>query len=54
MSAANVEQEGYLSQYAVKDEDRNAAQPRNANSNDRSEDPMQGLDGLDVAGPKQG
>ncbi|RAO67652.1 uncharacterized protein BHQ10_003664 [Talaromyces amestolkiae] len=45
------EQEGYLAKYAVSEEDRQAAEARLA-ANGRPEDPMQGLEGLDVAGPK--
>jgi len=39
------EQEGYLAKHAASEEDRQAA-------NNRAEDPMQGLEGLDVAGPR--
>ncbi|KAJ6108359.1 Peptidyl prolyl cis-trans isomerase Cyclophilin [Penicillium sp. IBT 18751x] len=45
------EQEGYLAKYAVSDEDRQAAEEVQAESN-RPQDPMQGLEQLDVAGPK--
>lgn len=43
-------QEGYLAKYAVAEEDK---MPEESTENGRSEDPMQGLEGLDVAGPKQ-
>ncbi|PGH36770.1 peptidylprolyl isomerase [[Emmonsia] crescens] len=47
------QQEGYLAQHAVSEEDRLAAEQGGAgSSNSRPEDPMQGLEGLDVAGPK--
>lgn len=45
-------QEGYLAKHAVSDEDRIAAEEARSNANSRPEDPMQGLEGLDVAGPK--
>ncbi|OQD72382.1 hypothetical protein PENDEC_c021G03237 [Penicillium decumbens] len=45
------EQEGYLAKYAVSDEDRRAAEEAQAESS-RPQDPMQGLEQLDVAGPK--
>lgn len=41
------EQEGYLAKYG--EEDRAAVQQK---EEDQPEDPMQGLEGLDVAGPK--
>ncbi|KAL1838326.1 hypothetical protein VTJ49DRAFT_2787 [Mycothermus thermophilus] len=44
------EQEGWLAEHAVSEEDRQAAEIANLNS--VPEDPMQGLEGLDVAGPK--
>ncbi|KAL1965563.1 hypothetical protein VTN77DRAFT_5647 [Rasamsonia byssochlamydoides] len=46
------EQEGYLAKYAVSEEDRRAAEEARMAANNRPEDPMQGLEGLDVAGPK--
>ncbi|TKA65061.1 hypothetical protein B0A49_05997 [Cryomyces minteri] len=46
------EQESWLAKNAVSDEDRLAAQQARAGSEERLEDPMQGLEGLDVAGPK--
>ncbi|PGH03896.1 hypothetical protein AJ79_07254 [Helicocarpus griseus UAMH5409] len=46
------EQEGYLAKHAVSEEDRAAAEQGGAGSSSRPEDPMQGLEGLDVAGPK--
>ncbi|MCJ1280764.1 hypothetical protein MMC26_000081 [Xylographa opegraphella] len=46
------EQEGWLAKHAVSDEDKLAAeQARNALES-RPDDPMQGLEGLDVAGPQ--
>lgn len=45
-------QEGYLAKYAVSDEDKQAAEQSHVESNERSQDPMQGLEQLDVAGPK--
>ncbi|KAL2001030.1 hypothetical protein VTN02DRAFT_2322 [Thermoascus thermophilus] len=46
------EQEGYLAKHAVSEEDRLAAEQARMAANNRPEDPMQGLEGLDVAGPK--
>ncbi|SLM35910.1 peptidyl prolyl cis-trans isomerase [Lasallia pustulata] len=46
------EQEGWLAKHAVSEEDRLAADQARANTNGRPEDPMQGLEGLDVAGPQ--
>ena len=46
-----VLQEGYLAKYAVNEEDRQAAEDAQIASN-RPQDPMQGLEELDVAGPK--
>ncbi|KAL2140894.1 hypothetical protein VTI28DRAFT_3084 [Corynascus sepedonium] len=43
------EQEGWLAEHAVSEEDRLAAEQA---QNTRPDDPMQGLEGLDVAGPK--
>ncbi|CAG8899282.1 unnamed protein product [Penicillium egyptiacum] len=45
------EQEGYLAKHAVSEEDREAAEEALAASR-RPRDPMQGLEQLDVAGPK--
>ncbi|EFQ99256.1 hypothetical protein MGYG_02269 [Nannizzia gypsea CBS 118893] len=45
------EQEGYLAKHAVGEEDQ-VATGEASTSNSRPEDPMQGLEGLDVAGPK--
>ena len=48
-----MKQEGWLAEHAVSEEDRAAAAAGAAASiDDRPEDPMQGLEGLDVAGPK--
>jgi len=46
------EQEGYLAEYAVNEEDRTAAQQSQLSTNSQPKDPMEGLEGLDVAGPK--
>lgn len=46
-------QEGWLADHAVSEEDKLAAEDAKARAEDRPEDPMQGLEGLDVAGPKQ-
>jgi hypothetical protein len=40
-----------LAEHAVSEEDKLAAENAKAGE-DRREDPMQGLEGLDVAGPK--
>ncbi|KAJ5759531.1 Nucleotide-binding alpha-beta plait [Penicillium odoratum] len=45
------EQEGYLAKHAVSEEDRQAAEEAREAGN-RPQDPMQGLEQLDVAGPK--
>lgn len=45
-------QEGWLAENAVSEEDKLAAENQKAVGDDRPEDPMQGLEGLDVAGPK--
>ncbi|KAI9805457.1 MAG: hypothetical protein M1825_000708 [Sarcosagium campestre] len=46
------QQEGWLAKHAVSEEDRLAAQGGAMNLDTVAEDPMQGLEGLDVAGPK--
>ncbi|KAI1914402.1 hypothetical protein LOZ12_001594 [Ophidiomyces ophidiicola] len=46
------EQEGYLAKHAVSEEDRQAAEETRSIANSRP-DAMQGLESLDVAGPKQ-
>ncbi|KKY22166.1 putative peptidyl prolyl cis-trans isomerase cyclophilin [Phaeomoniella chlamydospora] len=46
------EQEGYLAEHAVSEEDRLSAPGPLETESTRPEDPMQGLEGLDVAGPK--
>ena len=48
-----IAQEGYLAQHAVSDEDRMVATQANELDDDGPVDPMQGLEGLDVAGPRQ-
>lgn len=50
---ANRDQESWLAQNAVSEEDRLAADQAQAPEDSRTEDPMQGLEGLDVAGPRQ-
>jgi hypothetical protein len=53
MALANgMPKEGYLAEHAVNEEDRAAAQQARVGANSRPEDPMEGLEGLDVAGPK--
>ena len=47
-----VLQEGWLAKHAVSDEDRLATERARNESETRPDDPMQGLEGLDVAGPK--
>jgi len=46
------EQEGWLAENAVSEEDKLAAERAKSGAEDRPDDPMQGLEGLDVAGPK--
>ncbi|KAF7927181.1 hypothetical protein BELL_0126g00120 [Botrytis elliptica] len=46
------EQEGWLAENAVSEEDKLAAEQARAGVQDRPDDPMQGLEGLDIAGPK--
>ncbi|RAL17805.1 RNA-binding protein [Aspergillus homomorphus CBS 101889] len=46
------EQEGYLAKYAVSEEDRLVAEQGPAGASDETQDPMQGLVEMDVAGPK--
>ncbi|KAK8039708.1 RNA recognition domain-containing protein [Apiospora hydei] len=46
------QQESWLAEHAVDEEDRTAADGAKGAVDDRPEDPMQGLEGLDVAGPK--
>jgi hypothetical protein len=46
-------QEGWLAENAVSEEDKLARENAKAAGEDRPEDPMQGLEGLDVAGPKR-
>lgn len=46
------EQEGWLAENAVSEDDRQAAERARAGATERPDDPMQGLEGLDVAGPK--
>jgi hypothetical protein len=51
-SINGINQEGWLAENAVSEEDRMAAERAMAGAQERPEDPMQGLEGLDVAGPK--
>ncbi|CAF9941421.1 MAG: hypothetical protein ALECFALPRED_009104 [Alectoria fallacina] len=46
------ESEGYLAKHAVSEEDRIATGPGRGEIEAIAEDPMQGLEGLDVAGPQ--
>ncbi|PSN63707.1 hypothetical protein BS50DRAFT_623420 [Corynespora cassiicola Philippines] len=46
------EQEGWLAENAVTEEDRQVAEGKPAAREDGPMDPMQGLEGLDEAGPK--
>lgn len=41
-----------MAENAVSEEDKLAAERAKSAGEDRPEDPMQGLEGLDVAGPK--
>lgn len=46
-------QEDYLAKYAVNEEDKLAAEQAHTEANhERQQDPMEGLEQLDVAGPK--
>lgn len=46
------EQEGWLAENAVSEEDKQAAERARTGADERPDDPMQGLEDLDVAGPK--
>ncbi|TDZ23419.1 Peptidyl-prolyl cis-trans isomerase E [Colletotrichum sidae] len=46
------EQESWLAEHAVSEEDRLAGEQTMAQADVRGDDPMQGLEGLDVAGPR--
>ncbi|KAF9883573.1 hypothetical protein FE257_003172 [Aspergillus nanangensis] len=46
------QQEGYLAKHAVSEEDRTAADQAKMAADEHPQDPMQGLEELDVAGPK--
>ncbi|KAI9844549.1 MAG: hypothetical protein M1837_005508 [Sclerophora amabilis] len=46
------QQEGYLAKHAVSDEDRTVVERSRAGPEAGPQDPMEGLEGLDVAGPK--
>jgi RNA recognition motif-containing protein len=48
----NIQQESWLAENAVSEEDKLAGDRAKAGTDDRPYDPMQGLEGLDVAGPK--
>jgi hypothetical protein len=45
-------QEGYLAGNAVSNEDRQAVQESRLGADGQPDDPMQGLEGLDIAGPR--
>ena len=45
-------QEGYLAKYAVSEEDKLATEQAQSAADSRTQDPMQGLEELDIAGPK--
>lgn len=45
-------QEGYLAKYAVSEEDKLATDQSQSETNEKAQDPMEGLEQLDVAGPK--
>ncbi|KAH7122232.1 hypothetical protein B0J11DRAFT_580954 [Dendryphion nanum] len=47
------EQEGWLAKHAVSEEDRQATEGVDESVSQAPMDPMQGLEGLDEAGPKQ-
>ena len=51
VSIANSLQEGWLAKHAVSEEDRQATEQQQV-EDDGPMDPMQGLEGLDEAGPK--
>lgn len=46
------ESSAYLAKYAVSEEDRLSGEPGRMDVEAASDDPMRGLEGLDVAGPK--
>jgi hypothetical protein len=48
---ANIEKAGWLAKHAVSEEDRQATEQVQEEANGPM-DPMQGLEGLDEAGPK--
>lgn len=48
MKITNSQQEGWLAENAVDEQDRMATDQAQS----KADDPMQGLEGLDVAGPK--
>lgn len=52
MVVTDLLQEGWLAKHAVSDEDRLVAESAGNASETRPDDPMQGLEGLDVAGPQ--
>ena len=52
VSANHYSQEGWLAKHAVSDEDKLAAEQARSALESRPDDPMQGLEGLDVAGPQ--
>lgn len=48
-----AQQESWLAKHAVSEEDRLATDQAQVPEESRADDPMQGLEGLDVAGPRQ-
>jgi hypothetical protein len=48
----NRQQEEWLAKHAVSEEDRMAGEGQSTSQDMAPADPMQGLEGLDVAGPK--
>ena len=54
MQVLIIVQEGWLAKHAVSEEDRQATQRGQEASEEGLNDPMQGLEGLDVAGPRPG
>jgi hypothetical protein len=46
-------QEEWLAKHAVSEEDRMTAEAQTIDKDVSADDPMQGLEGLDVAGPRR-
>lgn len=53
MPLLTTSQEGWIAKHAVADEDRQATQQAKDPADASPADPMQGLQGLDEAGPRQ-